>query len=52
MNQEALLVSRRANLENETDIACYYIQFLTMSTLAAIREKQHSTASENASTKY
>lgn len=51
MNQEALLVSRRANLENETDIACYYIQFLTMSTLAAIREKP-STASENASTKY
>lgn len=28
MNQEALLVSRRANLANETDIDCYYNHFL------------------------
>ena len=52
MNQEALLVSRRANLENETDIACYCSQFLTMGTLAAIREQPPSATSENAPTKY
>lgn len=39
MNQEALLVRRRANLANETDIDCCYNQFLTRSTLAAVHDK-------------
>lgn len=52
MNQEALLVSRRANLANETDNAYCYNQFLTMSTLASIRDKQTSTTSENVLSKY
>lgn len=39
MDQEALLISRRANLANETDIAYCYNQFHTMSTLAAIFDK-------------